>query len=385
MAVARSCTVLHDEVSHLLVQGRAALEFEYDTVMTIQVVSCDDRRGQRSQVISHCPCCLLLENASCIDEKGQCFQKKNNKPTIIPPKDLDYPELVRQKASCSLTLAYVLPLVLGENLDTDDPHYRHFLGMIQVVVFAFSPFADDACASKLEQLLHSYCTQFKHLYPNSTIKPKMHYMLHLVEQVRAFGPLRSQNTFRFEGKHGLFKSIGWKNFVNLPLSMLDKHQLILCNKMVNADGSYVHNFVYPGDDVQQAKGKVWNIHTFPHLEAAIEQAEGTVFETVRLSCKGCEYRCGAALVLDDKSYGDPKFGAITHIFDHGGKYFFQIQELKTCSYEPRYNAYSVVCRIDKFQAIALSSLSNKFPLPIYLSHDGLHLVTLRHSFRIPGY
>ncbi len=79
MAVAQSCTVLHDVVSHLLVHGRIAVQSEYDTIRMIQVVSCDDLMGQLWQGISHGPCCSLVERASCIDEKGQCFQKREKK------------------------------------------------------------------------------------------------------------------------------------------------------------------------------------------------------------------------------------------------------------------------------------------------------------------
>ncbi len=70
--------VLHDQVSHLLVHGRIIVEVEYGTIMMIQVVSFDDLSGQLFQGLFQ-GLWWLLENASCIDEKGQCFKKKRKK------------------------------------------------------------------------------------------------------------------------------------------------------------------------------------------------------------------------------------------------------------------------------------------------------------------
>ena len=58
--------------------------------------------------------------------------------------------------------------------------------------------------------MYSYCTEFPNLYPGVSIKPKMHYMLILPQQIVTFGPLHHQNTMRFEAKHGWFKDYKWK-------------------------------------------------------------------------------------------------------------------------------------------------------------------------------
>ena len=86
---------------------------------------------------------------------------------------------------------------------------------MKITIAAFFPYADEATAGKLEQLMHSYCIEFQKLYPELLIKPKMHYMLHLPQQIVKFGPLHHQNKMRFEAKHGWFKDYRWKNFMNL--------------------------------------------------------------------------------------------------------------------------------------------------------------------------
>ncbi len=48
---------------------------------------------------------------------------KANKPNLIPQRDLDDTEFVKQKASSSLAMAYILPLLLGDILDVDDVYY----------------------------------------------------------------------------------------------------------------------------------------------------------------------------------------------------------------------------------------------------------------------
>lgn len=312
------------------------------------------------------------------------YLEKANKPNIIMQRDLDN-EYIKQKASVTLTLAYVLPIILSDVCDVaEDEYYRNFVAMAKIVVSAFSSLADTAFPSELEQLMIAFMSKFVSLYPQFPPKPKMHYMLHLPEQIRALGPLRTQNTFRFEGKHGWFKAAGFKNFINLPLSMLDKHQLSLCHRMVEIDGTLSRRFVYGGDEVHQPGGKQVNIADVPHLFAVMQCDE--VFETSKLVSKGLEYRPGCCLVLRDRSYRCPKFGRVLRIFanEEQGVYCFYVQNLKTCCYEPSRNAYSVV-PADGFTTVRLDTLCNPWPLPMYECRDGSQVITLRHSFHVPGY
>lgn len=68
----------------------------------------------------------------------------------------------------------------------------------------------------LRVLIEEHHTQFKTLYPEHSIIPKMHYMLHYPSQILRYGPLVYSWTMRHEAKlqvtkraarHGNFKNI----------------------------------------------------------------------------------------------------------------------------------------------------------------------------------
>ena len=129
-----------------------------------------------------------------------------NKLNEIEKVHITMPNMfVKQKESVILTLTYILPIILGELFCVINRYYHNFLGCMKITIAAFSPYADETTVGELEQLIYSYCTEFYKLYPGMSIKPKMHYMLHLPQQIIKFGPLCHQNTMRFKAKHGWFK------------------------------------------------------------------------------------------------------------------------------------------------------------------------------------
>ena len=79
------------------------------------------------------------------------------------------------------------------------------------------------------------------LYPNQSITPKLHALLHLVDQIRLFGPLRYSWCFRYESKNAPFKKIMRLNcnFKNIPYSMASHHQkLVGLNVRVSGEGDF---------------------------------------------------------------------------------------------------------------------------------------------------
>ena len=126
-----------------------------------------------------------------------------NRPNDTEKDHITMPNMfLKQKASVILTLTYILPIITGELFNVVDPYYRNFLACMKITIAAFSPYADETMPGELEQLMYSYCSGFHKLYPTVSIKPKMHYMLHLRQQILQFGPLQHQNTMQCEAKHG---------------------------------------------------------------------------------------------------------------------------------------------------------------------------------------
>ena len=99
---------------------------------------------------------------------------------------------LKQKASVILTLIHILPIITSELFHDVDPYYHNFLACMKITITAFSPYADKTTVGELEQLMYSYCSEFPKLYLGVSIKLKLHYMLHLPQQLLKFGPLCHQ-------------------------------------------------------------------------------------------------------------------------------------------------------------------------------------------------
>ena len=99
---------------------------------------------------------------------------------------------------------------------------------------------------------------------------------------------------RLEGNHGWFKDLHIRNFTNLPLSLSNKHQLYMLNKMIDIVGDYSTNFVCTGDEIGESF-----MTSITSLNADILEAlcghfgyrgRFNLYETNRVNIHGIEYR-----------------------------------------------------------------------------------------------
>ena len=304
-----------------------------------------------------------------------------SKPVPIERKHLVVDCLVKQKAASMLTLCYMLPLVIGEWFDVEDPHYNHLLCMLKIVALCFGPCVDQTTAGELEQLVYSYCTQYKRLYPLAPVRPKMHFMLHFTKQLLQFGPLRGTSSMRFEAKHGFFKDFRWKNFINLPFSLAQKHQLALAHKMTSVTGGPSPNFVYSGDIV--GDGASVHVADLPPnillpLAAGFNTNVEEVFDTTFVEIHGLKFKPGVALLLHDTLVEGVVFGLISKIYVIGLVKVFLVQNMTTSQYFHQYNAYEIVPDNEVFTVVQFSDLQYRWPLPVY-EVRGRMLITNRYS------
>ncbi len=72
-----------------------------------------------------------------------------------------------------------LPLLIGDLVPKDDNHWEHFLCLLTIVDFVFAPITTKDTITYLEVLIEDFLHEFRELYPNRPLTPKMHYMLHI--------------------------------------------------------------------------------------------------------------------------------------------------------------------------------------------------------------
>jgi hypothetical protein len=71
-----------------------------------------------------------------------------------------------------------LPLILGKSVPKEDEKYQLYMLLLEIVDIIFSALSSHDQASYLQRLIEEHHTKFKEMYPNASVIPKMHYMIH---------------------------------------------------------------------------------------------------------------------------------------------------------------------------------------------------------------
>ncbi|XP_063967064.1 uncharacterized protein LOC135156960 [Lytechinus pictus] len=196
------------------------------------------------------------------------------RPEIIDANSLKDKGRIKQTSAAMMTLITILPLVVADKVPKMNEKWLNFLRLVQMTLLATSPTCMLTTAALLRQFTYEHHTKFVSLYPRARVIPKMHYCLHLPEQLVQYGPLRNHWCMRFEAKHGFFKTKKWRCFKNLPLSISTKHQKYMCYKQHGAtNGKRSESFLYAGDIVKEGDTVVFQ-EAFPHLVASMTDILG---------------------------------------------------------------------------------------------------------------
>ena len=75
-------------------------------------------------------------------------------------------------------LGRILPILIGEFVPQQDEHWELFLIMMEIVDLLFSPATSVDHAAYLAALINDHHLDFATLYPDSSILPKMHFLVH---------------------------------------------------------------------------------------------------------------------------------------------------------------------------------------------------------------
>ena len=82
-----------------------------------------------------------------------------------------------------MTLVRLLPFIIGSYIDDDDVHWDCYclLWLICDLVCTNKVYPDDS--TRLAWIIKAYLECFTFLYPHINVTPKMHYLIHLPEQM----------------------------------------------------------------------------------------------------------------------------------------------------------------------------------------------------------
>ena len=82
-----------------------------------------------------------------------------------------------------------LPFSLVKYVPVDDHYYQLLLQIILIVQICFSPVASVTRVDKLRGAVELHLTNFKELFPTINNERKMHYLIHIPDQILHLGPL----------------------------------------------------------------------------------------------------------------------------------------------------------------------------------------------------
>lgn len=88
-----------------------------------------------------------------------------------------------QTADQMWCLARLLPIMIGDLVPKDDPHWANFLDFLTIVDYVFAPVLSSDAVSFLHDIIEKHHETFHALYPHCSIIPKLHYMIHIPEWI----------------------------------------------------------------------------------------------------------------------------------------------------------------------------------------------------------
>ena len=161
------------------------------------------------------------------------YSELSDKPSEIDDAAVKKPDTkIRESASKMWMLAVMLPLLVGDLVPEDCEYWDLYNLLLRICSIVVSWEISRDTASYLSVLIEEHHTQFKVLYSEATIIPKMHYMVHYPRQILMFGPLIHSWTMRHEAKLSVLKRAGHHgNFKNICYTIAKRSVHSLCYQL----------------------------------------------------------------------------------------------------------------------------------------------------------
>lgn len=223
-------------------------------------------------------------------------ENRPNAITVDQIKSDDYK--LRQTAHQMWWLSNMLPLLIGFFVPKSNPKWLNFIRILQIQQLCTSPVASSSTVCSLTVAVARHNSCFTTLYPDSSVTPKMHYLLHLPNQIRRFGPARNHWCMRYEGKNSFFKRNKLRNTKNIPLSVINSHQMWMCCAQHDDAGCKSHHYLKQPYICKPGHYEAVDRCQYRSLLVDFANSYGVdkVLFTSEASCNGVMYKAGDVLM-----------------------------------------------------------------------------------------
>lgn len=83
-------------------------------------------------------------------------------------------------------LGRYLPLLIGDKVLEDDDSWLNFLLLMDIVDRVLATVCSMSVVAALRHMICIHHLEFQRLYPNKTITPKMHFLIHYPEMIARY-------------------------------------------------------------------------------------------------------------------------------------------------------------------------------------------------------
>ena len=77
-------------------------------------------------------------------------------------------------------------LLIGDKVPEDDEKWINFLVLLDIVDRVLVPICSMSIVADLRHLIHVHHLEFKRLYPEKLITPKMHFLTHYPQMIARY-------------------------------------------------------------------------------------------------------------------------------------------------------------------------------------------------------
>jgi hypothetical protein len=323
---------------------------------------------------------ILLRDGLNLDVVNQRISQLKSTRQYTKPPVIRQDEVIELKklsfsSSEMSSLATVLPIVLGEYCSVEDnAYYANFILLLQITASLLAYGHTEFDLNFLESNIHYHNLSFSKLYPQCPITPKLHALLHVVEQIRLFGPPRYSWCFRYESKNAPFKKV-WRrncNFRNPAYTLASNHQKLVAFDIA-VDGE--SNFF--GDQVEIEKQSEFDMlitnYKWAYLLNDTFPLESKMHSISKLKIAGRTCGIDSVFLRTNPTRQLPTFWKIADIFFLQGKVFIIFQSLTTCFFSRDHFSF-LVNPTEEFSVIHVDDVTYKVPLQAFQYCGNVYVV-----------
>ncbi|KAJ8017622.1 hypothetical protein HOLleu_44835 [Holothuria leucospilota] len=294
---------------------------------------------------------------------------RTNKPSTM--SEMIHSFKVKQTACQAWCLLRLLPLMVGHLVPQECAEWKVLLCLLNVTEYCTTPVVTAALAKFLGELIEEFLRLYYEVFPNQSMKPKFHYLIHYPDMMLCFGPLVHNWTLRFEGKHNYFKEISrpTKNRINLCKTLAERHE--------HMQACFRTRSTFLNDEfISHSNSDMYPVRLLPHdIQGQLLPLAGqteSVYSAKSASYNGVQYFEGLAVVMAP-GYS---FAVIDMCFIVGHELFLLCKLAETMDYVPHFHAYSVE-QGRKVVLLSPNELHDHYPLGVYEAGN-VHLIPMRH-------